>query len=157
MRRKTAIQSLAIVLALALVTPAMLAVDITSGTRVRVRSNGSMSSATAHVGDAWDGTLTKDLVVDGKTLFPAGTAVKGKVTNAKSSGRLHAPGQLTMRITSIGGTPVNSAPRSYTGGSQMKGNASKIGGVTATGPVEGEHARRWKSAANHARVAVPAR
>jgi len=156
MRRKTAIQSLAIVLALALVTPALLAVDIPSGTRVSVRSNGSMSSATAHVGDAWDGTLTKDLVVDGKTLFPAGTAVKGKVTNAKPSGRLHAPGQLTVRLTSIGGTPVNSSPRSYTGGSQMKGNAVKIGGGTAAGAVIGALAGGGKGAAIGAGVGAAA-
>src|SRR5919204_3553067 len=156
MRRKAVIQTLAVLVALALLTPAVLAVDIPNGTRVTVRTNTEMTSASARVGETWEGTLTKDLVANGQTLFPAGTKVQGKVTNAKPSGRLHAPGILTVRLTSIGGTPVFSSPRTYKGGSQMKGNAVKIGGGTAAGAVIGALAGGGKGAAIGAGVGAAA-
>src|SRR5688572_31278818 len=115
MRRKTAMNSLAALLALALITPALFAAEIPANTRVTVRSNTSMNSASTKIGEVWEGTLAKDVVVDGQKLFPAGTAVRGKVTNAKPSGRLQGSGLLTLRMTSIGGTPVSSSPRVYRG------------------------------------------
>jgi hypothetical protein len=156
MRRKTVIQSLAILLTLALAVPAVFAANIPNGTRVSVRCNTAMNSANAHAGQVWDGTLTKDLVVNGQTLFPAGTTVKGKVTNAKPSGRLQGSGLLTVRLTSIGDTPVTSAPRTYRGESHMKSNATKIGGGTAAGAVIGALAGGGKGAAIGAGVGAAA-
>jgi hypothetical protein len=147
MGHKTALKSLAMLLALALVAPAIYATDIPANTRVSVRSNGSMSSATAKIGEVWEGTLAKDIVVDGNTLFKAGTAVRGKVTNAKPSGRLKDSGLLTLRMTSIGGTPVTSAPRVYRGESHTKSNVTKIGGGAAAGAVIGAIAGGGKGAA----------
>lgn len=147
MRHKIALKTLAMLLALALIAPALLAVEIPANTRVSVRSNAAMSSATAKIGDAWEGTLAKDLVVGDNTLFKAGTAVRGKVTNAKPSGRLKDSGLLTLRLTSIGGTPVNSAPRVYRGDSHTKSNVTKIGGGAAAGAVIGAIAGGGKGAA----------
>jgi len=65
---------------------------IPAGTALTVRVGSEISSGTAKVGDRFDGTLARSLVVSGKTLARAGAPVKGKVTSAKSSGRLHAPG-----------------------------------------------------------------
>ena len=39
-----------------------------------------------------------------------GAAVRGKVTDPKSSGRLNAPGELTLRLTSVAGHRVSTSP-----------------------------------------------
>ena len=74
---------------------------VPAGTRLTVRVGSELSSGTAKVGQKFDASLSRDLVVDGKTLAKAGTPVKGKVTYVKSSGRLHEPGELTLRLTSM--------------------------------------------------------
>src|SRR5262249_50690370 len=71
------------------------------GTKLTVRIDQSLSSGSASVGHKFGGSLTSDLVVDGKTLAKSGAPVSGKVTYAKSSGRLHAPGELTVRLTAL--------------------------------------------------------
>src|SRR5262245_31877554 len=79
---------------------------IPAGTRVTVRLSQSIRSETANTGDTFDGAVANDVVMNGATIAHAGDPVKGKVTHAKSSGRLHAPGELTIRLTSINGQPV---------------------------------------------------
>ena len=64
---------------------------IPAGTHISVRMGQEISSGTAKVGDRFDATLARDLVVGGKTIAKAGSLARGKVTLAKSSGRLHAP------------------------------------------------------------------
>ena len=87
----------------------------------------------------------------GKTIAPAGSTVRGKVTLAKSSGRLHAPGQLTIRLTSIqtksGSIAVSSSAYHVEGKGHMKSNATKIGGGAAAGAIIGAIAGGGKGAA----------
>ena len=66
---------------------------IPTGTNLSVRINENLSSATAQPGDAFHGTLADDVEVNGKIIFPRGSDVTGTVTDAKSSGRLSAPGK----------------------------------------------------------------
>jgi len=68
-----------------------LAQTVPAGTRITIRTDSQISSASAHAGQAFHANLVKDLVVNGKTIAKAGAPAKGKVTYAKSSGRLHAP------------------------------------------------------------------
>jgi hypothetical protein len=131
------VRVLAVLLALSLALPALAAVNIPAPTRATVRCNVSMNSANARAGQAWDGTLVKDIVVNGQKLFPAGATVRGKITNAKSSGRLKAPGILTVKLTSINGTKISSSARTYRGKGHAKSNVTKIGGGTAAGALIG--------------------
>lgn len=84
-----------------LLTLAGAAQTIPAGTSLTVRMGSEISSGTANVGDKFDATLARSLVVNGKTLARAGAPVRGRVTAAKSSGRLHAPGELALRLTSV--------------------------------------------------------
>src|SRR5215467_8756410 len=93
---------------LLLLTYGAAAQSIPAGTHVSVRIGSTISSATAHSGDSWRGTLAKPIVVNGQTVARAGDEVTGKVTSAKQSGRLHAPGQLALRLTSVNGQAVSS-------------------------------------------------
>src|ERR1700760_553975 len=71
------------------------------GTHVTVRIGSALSSGSAHKGQAWHGTLTRDIVVHGKKVAKAGDPVKGQVSYVKPSGRLHAPGEISVRLASI--------------------------------------------------------
>jgi hypothetical protein len=133
---------------------------IPAGTALTVRVGSEISSGTAKVGDRFEGTLARNLVVNGKTLARAGAPVRGKVTSAKSSGRLHAPGELALRLTSVqvNGKMVPISTRSYLakGKSHTKSNATKIGGGAAAGALIGALAGGGKGAAIGAGVGAGA-
>jgi hypothetical protein len=126
---------------LALLALGAVAQTIPAGTRLTVRMGSEISSGTAKAGDRFDATLARPLVVNGKTIARTGAPVRGKVTSAKSSGRLHAPGELTLRLTSVrvNGQVVPIATHAYsaTGKSHTKSNATKIGGGAAAGALIG--------------------
>jgi hypothetical protein len=132
-------------------TLAAFAQTVPAGTHITIRVGQEISSGTAKVGDRFDATLARDLVVNGKTLAKAGSPARGKVTVAKSSGRLHAPGQLSVRLTSVqvGGKTVALSTGSYhiEGKSHTKSNATKIGGGAAVGALIGGIAGGGKGAA----------
>ena len=124
---------------------------IPAGTHISVRMGQEISSGTAKVGDRFDATLSRDLVVGGKTIAKAGAPARGKVTLAKSSGLLHAPGQISVRLTSIqaeGKTiPISTGSYHLEGKSHTKSNATKIGGGAAVGALIGGLAGGGKGAA----------
>lgn len=125
--------------------------SIPAGTRITVRCSSELSSATAKAGEKWDGVLAQDLRVGGRTLAKSGDRVRGTVTSAKTSGRLHAPGQLTVRLSSVQvdgkGIAVQSSSFHVVGKDQTKSSAIKAGGGTAAGAVIGALAGGGKGAA----------
>ncbi|HEX4919459.1 MAG TPA: hypothetical protein VFV92_01815 [Candidatus Bathyarchaeia archaeon] len=136
-----------------LLTLGMLAAaeTVPAGTHITVRTDSQINSATAHVGQSFRANLTRDLVVNHKILAKSGAPVKGKVTYVKSSGRLHAPGQVTIRLTSIqlsnGKTlPVSTSGFHRKGKSHTKSNVTKIGGGAAAGALIGGVAGGGKGA-----------
>jgi hypothetical protein len=126
-------------LAASLLAPtfAMYASSIPSGAHATVRINTALNSGTAHKEEVWSGTLTSNIVSKGKVVAHAGDPVKGKVTYVKRSGRLHEPGQISLRLSSINGKTVYSTRVSRKGKSHTKGNVEKIGGGTAGGALIG--------------------
>lgn len=134
-----------------LLTAFAAAQTIPAGTPVTVRIGSEISSGSAQVGHTFDGSLARALVVGGRTLAPAGSPVRGRVTLAKSSGRLHAPGQLSIRLTSVqvNGRMVSVSSSAYhtEGKSHTKSNATKIGGGAAAGAIIGAIAGGGKGAA----------
>jgi len=137
-------------LLLLLVTAAAAAETIPAGASVSVRLESTINSRTAKTGQTFRATLARNLVVNGKNIADAGSIVKGKVTHAKSSGRLHDPGELTLRLTSveIHGQTVAIATTAYRakGKSHTKGNVEKIGGGAAAGALIGALAGGGKGA-----------
>ncbi len=147
MLRKT-LKSVSLLL---LVTAVALAEStIPAGTRVTVRIDSQINSGRAKTGQAFHGNLAHALFLNGKTIAEAGAPVQGKVTYVKSSGRLHAPGELAIRLTSIEmhGKKVGittSALRAK-GKSHTKSNVTKIGGGAVAGAVIGGLAGGGKGA-----------
>ncbi len=121
--------------------------SIPAGTRVEIRVGSTISSKTAQAGQSFDGTLARNVVVNGNTVAKAGDPVRGTITSAKSSGRLHAPGILTVRLTQVGGQSVHTTAVSRKGKSHTKSNVTKIGGGAAAGALIGGLAGGGKGAA----------
>jgi len=122
-----------------------------AGSHITVRTDTQISSASAHTGQTFRGSLVKDLVVNGKTVAKAGAPAKGKVSYAKSSGRLHDPGQVTIRLTSIQlangkSLPVSTSGFRAQGKSHTKSNVTKVGGGAAAGALIGGFAGGGKGA-----------
>jgi hypothetical protein len=140
---KKALNLVAVLLLLAMTAAAQA---IPAGTKITIRTGSALSSATAKPGQVFEGTLARDLVAGGKTIAKTGAPVKGKVTLAKSSGRLHAPGQLSLRLTSVENMPVVTTAYHAKGKSHTKGNAEKIGGGAAAGALIGGLAGGGKGA-----------
>jgi hypothetical protein len=157
MTSKNVVRSVATILVLALgLMMSASAVEIPAGSRVTVRLGQSLSSERSRTGDTFDASLVNDLVVNGNTVAKAGASCKGKVTYAKDSGRLHEPGALTIRLTSIDGQKVTSTARSLKGKSHTKSNVTKIGGGAAAGALIGALAGGGKGAAIGAGVGAGA-
>ena len=124
---------------------------VPAGTPITVRTDSQINSASAHVGQTFRANLVKNLVIHGKTIAKAGAPAKGKVTYAKSSGRLHDPGQVTIRLTSLqlanGKTLALSTSGFHAEGkSHTKSNVTKIGGGAAAGALIGGLAGGGKGA-----------
>jgi hypothetical protein len=142
---------LALITSVLLLSLASAAATIPAGTAIPVRIN----SETATVGESFTGTLAESVKAGGVTLS-RGASVRGKVTNAKSSGRLHAPGELSLRLTSVGGHIVSTSSFAVKAKSHTKSNAVKIGGGTAAGALIGGLAGGGKGAAIGAGVGAGA-
>ncbi len=133
--------------AVCLMSAMAVASEFPSGTKITVRVGQELDSGKSTSGQTFDGTLAQDVVVGGKTIAKSGAPVQGKVVSAKSSGRLHAPGQLAIRLTSVDGQPVTTATKYFKGKGHAKSNTYKIGGGAAAGALIGGLAGGGKGAA----------
>src|SRR5260221_11966150 len=91
--RKLAAVGAVLVLALACARLAE-AQSIPAGTVIPVRVGTSLSSETSTAGETWDGSVARDVVVNGNTGVKAGRPVKGKGTYGKNKGGLNVPGAI---------------------------------------------------------------
>ena len=134
---------LSIIFALSL---SLSAATMPAGTHVTVRTGTSLSSGTARAGEAVNCSVANDVVVGGQTFAKAGDPAKCRVTSAKSSGRLHAPGILSVRLTEVNGQAVTTTSHTFHGKSHKKSNITKIGGGAAAGALIGGLAGGGKGA-----------
>ena len=144
------VKSLKITALVAVLAVAAMASTIPAGTKITVRIGSQINSGTAKIGHKFDANLTHDLVVNGKTLAKSGAPARGTVTYVKSSGRLHDPGEVSLRLTSveINGKMVPIATSAFRakGKSHTKSNVTKIGGGAAAGALIGGLAGDGKGA-----------
>ncbi len=62
-------------------------VVIPTGTVILVRTTSALESASAHVGDTFETTVVDNLGVDGYTVIPSGSRIRGRVTLAQPATR----------------------------------------------------------------------
>jgi hypothetical protein len=115
----------------------LAAQHIPAGTRIAVRNDTALSSATSRTGRYWTGTMVNDLSVRGRVIARAGSKVRGRIADAESSGRLSKPGVLALELTSVNGIPVQTDMYAVDGAGHTKSNVTKIGGTAAVGALLG--------------------
>ena len=128
----------------------MGSVDVPAGAAIRVSLDHSISSASSRAGDSFSATVTEPVLVDGKTVIPAGARAQGTLIGARESGRLSGRAYLQLALTSVEVNgeryDVNTTSISRVGGSHKKRNWGWIGGGAAGGTVIGALAGGGKGA-----------
>ncbi len=115
--------------------------DVPSGTALDVQLATPLSSETAKPGDAWEGTTSSNVTVDGKVVVPAGTAVRGQVKAAREAEKGNRA-MLDLELTSIetGGDwhDLTASTEPVIAGSPRARNLGAIAGGAAAGALIGK-------------------
>lgn len=144
---KLSIVTLALVCVGAVTVTSAQATTLPPGTQILVRVNDKLDSSVAKSGQSFTGTVTQAVVVNGRTVIPAGARASGQISQAISSGRLKKPASITLELTQAGGRSISTAIVSIDGKSHLARNAEFIGGGTAAGAIIGAIAGGTKGAA----------
>jgi hypothetical protein len=77
------------------VKPAVPVYDVETGTVMRVRMNGTISSKTAKVGDTFTTTVTEPVYSsNGVVVIPTGSTLTGRVDSVKAAAKGGKPGEI---------------------------------------------------------------
>lgn len=118
--------------------------EVPAGSILRVQFDRAISTATARVGETFEGNLLDDLLAaDGAVVAPSGSAVTGKVEHVVDSGKLARRAELRFRLTELtpaGGRAVSVSTSAYerVGESHTQRNAAYIAGGAAVGALLGQ-------------------
>jgi len=74
---------------------------LANNTPIHVKLNQTISSATAHVGDAVELEVVEDVIVDGVTVLPVGSKVNGVIAVAEIKKRFGHGGRVAFNVNSI--------------------------------------------------------
>jgi hypothetical protein len=116
-------------------------ISVPEGTEIAVVLDDAVSSARNRSGDTFDATVVEPVVVEGKAVIPKEARAKGRVVDAKPSGRLHSPARLELALDSVevDGTwyDIDTAGNTRRGRNHDKHNLVFIGGSAAGGALIG--------------------
>jgi hypothetical protein len=104
---------------------------VPAGQEVDVRLRSTLSSETAQVEQRFETTTVVDLTQNGRVLVPAGSVVRGVVSDVDKAGRIDRSGSLTLSFDQL---TVNGRER------DIRGSATQIfesKGIRADAPVAG--------------------
>lgn len=114
---------------------------IPAGQQIDVRLQDTLNSGTSQVEDRFIATTIVDLSVDGRTVIPAGSELRGVVNAVNSAGRLDRKASLSLtfdqitvdgRSYAIRGTVVEALE-----GGGYRGDAARIGTGAGVGAIIG--------------------
>lgn len=115
---------------------------VPAGTQIGVTLSANVNTKKVTAGSPVEGTLTSDIVVDGRRAAKAGAAVKGTVTKVVSgSDKIGGVPSIKIKFDSLvaadGGTKTINALFSQQGVSETGKDTAKIVGGTAAGAIIG--------------------
>lgn len=124
--------------------------EVPAGTLLRVRLDQSIDTASQQSGDSFTATLDSAVIVKEKVIIPKGTTFRGRVTNAKGSGRLRGRAVVSLKLESFEmhhqTYPVVTSSDTRVSGSHKKRNLALIGGGSGVGALIGGLAGGGKGA-----------
>lgn len=131
-------------------SPAVGSITIPSGITFKVSLGQTIASNQSHAGDGFSGTLAQPVLLEGKTVFPRGARILGRISAAQASGRLETPAFLEVTLSSIqldGRVyKVSTSSISRKGPSHKTRNEVAIGGGAGAGAIIGALAGKGKGA-----------
>jgi hypothetical protein len=132
-------------------------ITIPAGTRLRVALIDGVSSNQSSSGDQFMASLTDPVVINGKTVLAKGTKVRGRVVDAKESGRVKGRASIELRLTDIirnnaKNLAISTKTFSAVAEPTKKRDAAIIGGGAGLGAAIGAIAGGGKGAAVGAAV-----
>lgn len=121
--------------------PAFREVTIPAGTSLPLSLTSAIASDTSAIEDAVSAELTRAIVVDGREVLPAGTAITGHVTAVDGAGRVKGRAMIEFRFTSLRagntGYDVQAAPISQLAPATKGEDATKVGVGAGAGALIG--------------------
>jgi hypothetical protein len=132
-------------------TAAAPTATIPAGTSLHVALLTGVSSDKSRPGDPFLATLVERIAVDGKTVLPKGTKVRGRVADARRSGRVKGRASIQLMLTDIefdNGKSVSISTKPYTqvARATKKRDAAIIAGGAGIGTAIGALAGGAKGA-----------
>ncbi len=124
---------------------------VPAGTEIQVRLTHSISTKTGTSGDPFSATLAEPITIDGRTVLPKETRVKGRIVYVHESGRLKGVARLrlTLEAAELDGAEYDLHTDTWArrGGNHKKRNWAIIGGGGAGGALLGALAGGGEGAA----------
>jgi hypothetical protein len=125
---------------------------IPDGTSVAASLNTRLSTETNHAGDPFTATTTQSVIVDGRTIVPAGAQIHGVLSDVQASGRISGRARMTLAyqgiVDSQGAThSISALPLTVQAASATRGDVEKIAAGTVLGAIIGGIAKGGKGAA----------
>ncbi len=118
--------------------PKSVVVEVPVGTKLEITLARELTTEKDQAGDAWEGSLTSDVVQDGKLVWSAGSPARGVVTESAAAGRLSSgQGALGIRLTEIAGVGIDADTHVVVATAKGERNAKYIGGGAALGALIG--------------------
>lgn len=114
---------------------------IPAGTEIDVRLADRLSSDTAEIEDRFEATTAVDLRQNGRIVIPAGSLVRGVVTDVRNAGRIERKGELQLSFDSITVNgrqyPIRATVVEALEAGGYREDAGKIGTGAAVGAIIG--------------------
>ena len=127
-----------------------------AGTPLRVVLQNGVGSDVSAPGSEFSAVLADPVVVDGKTVLSRGSAVVGRVTDVKKSGRVKGRASISLTLTSLvhnkQSIPIATHTVVGVAKSTRKRDVAMIGGGAGVGAVIGAIAGGGKGAATGAAI-----
>jgi len=116
-------------------------ITIPAGIALSLQMTSTVSSASSHIEQPVSATLRRPIVVNGRTIVPAGTAVTGYVNQVQRSGRVKGRGLIGVRFNRmrVGDTryTIETANIARRAPATKKADATKIGVGAGVGALVG--------------------
>jgi hypothetical protein len=120
---------------------AMGGVEVPSGTELDVRLTNALNSGTVQVEDRFEGTTLVDLSVNGRTVIPSGSVMRGVVTAVDPASRTNRTAKMTVsfdQVTVNGRAyPIRGTVTQAIEGEGIKGETGRIAAGAGVGAILG--------------------
>ncbi len=127
---------------------------LSDGTELLIRLLQPLSSAEQEAGQAFEGTMDRDVMVQGQRVITRGSIVKGVVVSAEGSGRVSGRAKMSLKLTQVqsGGRNYNIETNTLAMEAEgtTKRDAGRIAGAAALGTIIGAIAGGGSGAATGA-------